>query len=230
MKKYIIIEKLGLSPYKATWEYQQKIHNKLNSLKKDNVNGCLDLLGHLIFCEHPHVYTLGKHGNQNNLLLDKVKLSAEDIEFFNVDRGGDITYHGPGQIVGYPIFDLYRMKLGVKDYIHKMEQAIIDMLKEYNIIATLLDGATGVWLDIDIPDKIRKICAIGVRVSCGITMHGFALNVNTNLDYFNYINPCGFTDKKVTSMQVELGKEISMEEVKNKLQNHFIKQFGINGK
>jgi lipoyl(octanoyl) transferase len=170
---------------------------------------------------------LGKSGSENNLLINQDLLEKRGATFYKIDRGGDITYHGPGQLVGYPIIDLTRFRLGVKEYVHKLEQVIIDLLIDFNIIATRLDGATGVWLDKDIPGRARKICAMGIRVSRGVSMHGFALNVNTDLSFFNMINPCGFTDKGVTSIQKELGDEISMQEIKDKFTLLFNQEFTV---
>ena len=181
-----------------------------------------------MFCEHPHVYTLGKSGEQNNLLISDEFLKKRNATYYKINRGGDITYHGPGQIVGYPILDLEDFDLTVKKYIYSLEEAIINLLKEYNIYGSRLDGGTGVWLDVDNPSKARKICAIGVRASKFVTMHGFAFNVNTDLNYFNYINPCGFTDKGVTSMQKELGNELNINEIKNKLKGHIKKELNMN--
>lgn len=213
---------LGLKEYKSAWEIQEKHHASIVSAKKDGNTEP----GKLIFCEHPHVFTLGKSGQQNNLLINDEFLKKINASYYQSDRGGDITYHGPGQIVGYPIFDLEALHSGVKEYIHRMEDAIIETLTEYGIIASRLDGATGVWLDVNTP-KARKICAIGVKVSKAVTMHGFALNVNTDLNYFSYINPCGFIDKGVTSMKKELGKELSFSEVEENLKNKLVKSFGL---
>jgi len=171
----------------------------------------------VIFCEHPHVITLGKHGLDTNLLFPEEILKEKQVELFRTDRGGDITYHGPGQLVGYPILDLESLHIGLKEYIYRMEEAIIRLLAEYNIKGEHLAGATGVWIDTDHPGKTRKICAIGVKSSRYVTMHGFALNVSTDLNYFNLINPCGFKDKGVTSMEKELNRKIDMEEVKSRL-------------
>jgi lipoyl(octanoyl) transferase len=224
-------EDIGLKDYKETWDYQEKIFQKLvdnkksssaaptGSEKKDH--------GTLIFVEHPHVYTLGKSGSENNLLLDFIQLQTKDAAFYKIDRGGDITYHGPGQIVGYPIFDLEIIGIGLKEYIHLLEEAVIITLAEYRINAGRLVGATGVWLDMDIPGRTRKICAIGVRASRYVTMHGFAFNVNTNLDYFNYINPCGFTDKGVTSLAKEKGNQQDFYSVKEILRKNLQKVFDI---
>ena len=209
----------GLIEYKEALEKQEKlfsenIQRKQNGLVTDN---------YLIFCEHPHVYTLGKSGNEQNMLADMIQLQAKNATFFRTNRGGDITYHGPGQLVGYPIFDLENFGLGLKQYIHWVEECIINLLTQYNIESTRMEGATGVWLDAGTKNA-RKICAIGVRSSRYVTMHGFALNVNTQLEYFNYINPCGFVDKGVTSLEKELGKKVNMGILKENLKNEFIKK------
>ena len=220
---------LELMDYQEAWDYQEILfHDLLNAkLRNYDLPQCevLPKTNFLLFCEHPHVYTIGKSGKSSNLLIDEEQLKDKGADIYRTNRGGDITYHGPGQIVGYPILDLEDFGLGIKDYIFTLEQSIIDTLADYNIAATRLEGATGVWLDIDKPQKTRKICAIGVRASRHVTMHGFAFNVNTNLDYFGYINPCGFTDKGVTSLQKELGKEMDMEEVKEKLRAHIARNF-----
>lgn len=215
---------LGLKEYKQAWDFQEGLLNETKALRenKDEENSA----GHLIFCEHPHVYTLGKSGQQNNLLIQDEFLKKINATYYQSNRGGDITYHGPGQIVGYPIFDLDKLKIGVKEYIHRLEEAIILCLAEYEMKATRLEGATGVWLDAGTPNA-RKICAIGVRVSRAVTMHGFALNVNTDLSYFSHINPCGFLDKGVTSMQKEKGSQISFDEVKEKLKRHISEVFSL---
>jgi len=210
----------GLTEYNEAWTKQEELFNSSIDKKKDG----LETGNYLIFCEHPHVYTLGKSGDEHNMLLDYIQLQARDAVFVRTNRGGDITYHGPGQVVGYPIFDLANFNLGLKQYIHKIEEAIIHTLALYNIPSSRLDGATGVWLDVGLP-TCRKICAIGVRSSRYVTMHGFALNVNTNLKYFSYINPCGFVDKGVTSMEKELGAPVDMEELKVNLRNELEKQF-----
>jgi len=215
---------LGLKEYKEAWDFQERIHASIVQ-EKQNVNKP-PLCGSLIFCEHPHVFTLGKSGQVNNLLINDEFLKKIDASFYQSNRGGDITYHGPGQLVGYPIFDLEALKIGVKEYIHKIEEAIILTLEDYSIIAARLDGATGVWLDTG-TNKTRKICAIGVRVSKAVTMHGFALNINTDLNYFSYINPCGFLDKGVSSMQKELGKVIDFGCVKENLKLKIAKVFSV---
>ncbi len=202
-------EDIGLRDYKETWDYQVRIFQDLVDNKKSaSLSGSKNPQhGTLIFVEHPHVYTLGKSGSQNNMLLDFIQLQAKEASFYRIDRGGDITYHGPGQIVGYPIFDLEAIGISLREYIYRLEEAVILTLAELGISSGRLDGATGVWLDTETPGRTRKICAIGVKASRYVTMHGFAFNVNTNLDYFNYINPCGFTDKGVTSLQKEKGGE-----------------------
>lgn len=183
--------------------------------------------GTLIFVEHPHVYTLGQNGSEDNLLIDHIQLQTRDAKFYRTNRGGDITYHGPGQIVGYPIFDLEVIGISLKEYIHRLEEAIIMTVSHFGIPASTLAGATGVWLDAGKKGKARKICAIGVRASRFVTMHGFAFNVNTDLTYFNYINPCGFTDKGVTSLQKELGVIQDFEDVKLLVRNNLQKVFGL---
>lgn len=197
--------------YKTAWDNQEFLFQKIIETKKERNN--TRELETVFLCEHPHVYTLGKNGQVNNLLINEDFLNKINASFYKIDRGGDITYHGPGQLVGYPILDLENHGGSLKGYIHKIEEAIIQTLTHYGIEGARLEGATGVWLDGNTPNA-RKICAIGVRASHFVTMHGFALNVNTNLTYFNHINPCGFVDKGVTSMQRELGREIAMDEVK----------------
>jgi lipoyl(octanoyl) transferase len=224
-------EDIGLRDYKETWDYQEKIFQKLVDNKKSTgvtLSGSdKPVNGTLIFVEHPHVYTLGKSGSENNLLLDYIQLQAKDAAFYRIDRGGDITYHGPGQIVGYPIFDLEEIGVSLKEYIHLLEEAVILTLAESGINAGRLEGATGVWLDTNIAGKIRKICAIGVRASRFVTMHGFAFNVNTNLDYFNYINPCGFTDKGVTSLEKEKDQKQDFASVKETVRKNLQKVFDL---
>jgi lipoyl(octanoyl) transferase len=205
-------EDLGLKDYKTCWDYQESIHrqivaDKLISKKSSSINSFL-------LVEHPNVYTLGKSGDEHNLLINSEFLNKIDAVYYKINRGGDITYHGPGQLVGYPIIDLENYKIGVKDYIFKMEQAIIQTIAEYGLEGSLKDGATGVWLDATIPAKSRKISAIGVRISRYVSMHGFAMNVNTDMRYFNYINPCGFITYGVTSIERELGRKIDMQDVK----------------
>ena len=184
-----------------------------------------DTINHLLFCEHPHVYTLGKSGHMENLLINNARLQELNVSFFKTNRGGDITYHGPGQIVGYPILDLERFFTDLGKYMRGLEEVIIRTLAHYGIVAGRLPGSTGVWLDAEDKGKARKICAMGVRCSRWVTMHGFALNVNTDLNYFNYIVPCGITDKSVTSMQRELGHEVNELEVKERLLVEFREVF-----
>ena len=232
MSYSVIYEDIGQKDYKETWDYQADIFNRLVDSKKpgtrvgESVQNILP--GTLIFVEHPHVYTLGKSGSEKNLLLDFIQLKAKDASFYRIDRGGDITYHGPGQIVGYPIFDLETIKIGLKEYIYRLEEAIIRTVNEFGLTASRLDGGTGVWLDPEVPGEARKICAIGVKASRYITMHGFAFNVNTDLTYFNNINPCGFTDKGVTSLQKELGVGQDLESVKRKVKKNLQEVFDLN--
>ena len=224
MMKEIKYVDLELCEYKKAWEYQDKIHtNILHTREAENYT---DQAGSLIFVEHPHVYTLGNSGKANNLLISNEFLKKINVSYYQSNRGGDITYHGPGQIVGYPIFDLELLKTGIREYIHKIETAIIASLDSFEIKASRHKGATGVWLEPGTPGA-RKICAIGVRVSKAVTMHGFALNVNTDLSYFSYINPCGFVDKDVTSMEKELGHTIDKEEVKKELRIHILRLFSL---
>ena len=227
-KDQIIYQDLGMIEYGSAWNYQEERFNTLVDFKRDP-SGREHPDQYLLFCEHPHVYTLGKSGDEANLLIHADFLKKINATYFKTNRGGDITYHGPGQIVGYPIIDLDDLGIGLKQYIILMEEAIIEVLDSYGIVATVMEGATGVWLDVDHPVKARKICAIGVRSSRYITMHGFALNVNTNLDYFTYINPCGFETKGVTSMQKELGSALDMEEVKGILRKTLVNRFHSQG-
>jgi len=227
----VVYKDIGLKDYKDTWDYQVDIFTELVVSKK-NRSGDADsarktLPGTLIFVEHPHVYTLGKSGAENNLLLDYTQLQAKGATFYRIDRGGDITYHGPGQIVGYPIFDLEAIKIGLKDYIYKLEEAIIGTVGEFGIAASRLEGGTGVWLDPENIRKARKICAIGVKASRYVTMHGFAFNVNTDLAWFNNINPCGFTDKGVTSLCKELGGTQDFNLVKNMVKKNLQQEFDL---
>ncbi len=206
----LIFHPLDLIDYKEAWDFQEQLFNQVIEQKQHTDNG---ITHHLIFCQHPHVYTLGKSGKESNLLANMLQLQAKQASFYKINRGGDITYHGPGQLVGYPILSLNHLKLGVREYIYLLEEAIIISLQHYNIKAERLKGATGVWIDTNNPMRTRKICAIGVRCSHWVTMHGFALNVNTDLSYFQLINPCGFTDKAVTSLEKELGYKLDFSEV-----------------
>lgn len=203
------ITDLGCKPYRETWDKQLSLSQALI-----DGNGEEDVL----FVEHPHVYTLGLHGKANNMLLSQEELQRRGIEFIHIERGGDITYHGPGQIVVYPIINLLNHHLGVKAYVNMLEQIVIDLLASYGVESGRVEGATGVWLGIGTPRE-RKICAIGVKCSRFVTHHGFALNINTDLSYFSLINPCGFIDKGVTSLALELGHSVDMEEVKHRLRD-----------
>jgi len=222
---------IGRKDYKETWDYQADIFQRLvdNKRKVNKTGGELrkHLPGTLIFVEHPHVYTLGKSGSEENLLIDNLQLRAKDAVFYRIDRGGDITYHGPGQIVGYPIFDLDEISVSLKEYIYKLEEAIIRTVAEHGLCASRLEGGTGVWLDTEKGNRARKICAIGVKASRYITMHGFAFNVNTDLTYFSNINPCGFTDKGVTSLEKELGKKQDIDLVKSMLKSRLQEVFDL---
>jgi lipoyl(octanoyl) transferase len=222
---------IGLTDYKEAWDYQEQLFGQLLESKKKGeipVEGCRSRIsGTLIFVEHPHVYTLGRSGSEANLLIDYIQLRAKDASFYRTDRGGDITYHGPGQIVGYPIFDLEALGIGIKQYVSALEEAVIRTTGEYGLKSERLQGGTGVWLDPDVPGKARKICAIGVKASRFITMHGFAFNVNTDLSYFDHINPCGFIDKGVTSLEKELGGKQDIEKSKNILRKNLRDLFDL---
>jgi lipoyl(octanoyl) transferase len=223
-KPEIIFEDLGVIPYRQAWAYQEKLYGELMAKK---LAGEKSFPGHLLFCGHPPVFTLGKSGAIENLLINEEMLAQRGIEFYSINRGGDITFHGPGQIVGYPILDLEQLNLGIKSYIEKLEESVILVLKEFGIPAGRLAGATGVWLDPEKSSSARKICAIGVKAGRHITMHGFAFNVNTDLSYYQYINPCGFVDKGVTSMEKELGTKQDMDKIKGVLLNCFSKTFKV---
>ena len=222
---------LGLIEYKKAWDIQQQHFDLISKHKLDNRNKPADqqvlIENRLYFCEHPHVYTLGKHGDANNLLLNKSELDEKEIGFYQINRGGDITYHGPGQIIGYPVFDLDTLFTDIGKFLRLMEEAIILTLAEYGIDGGRIEGLTGVWLDINDPIKARKICAMGMHISRWVTMHGFALNVNSNVDYYQHIVPCGIQDKGVTSMQNELEHKLDIEEVKSRLLSHIETLFGI---
>jgi len=220
----ILFEDLGLIEYREAWDDQEARFTVLVDYKR-NPGSMPAPPMYLLFCEHPHVYTLGKSGDEHNLLIRKDFLEKIKATYYKTNRGGDITYHGPGQIVGYPIVDLERLGIGLKQYVTLLEDAVIELLDGYGIKATQMAGATGVWLDVDHPVKARKICAIGVRSSRYITMHGFALNVNTNLEYFTYINPCGFETRGVTSMEKELGEPQKFETVKAELKEILMRKF-----
>jgi len=221
MKNQLLFRDLGTLDYQKSWDLQEKLFQEMMVCRTDKKARS----GNLLFVEHPPVYTLGKSGNDNNLLVNEDFLRSKGAAFYRINRGGDITYHGPGQIVGYPIINLERFELGIRDYIYALEEAVIQCLKHFDIAASRLNGATGVWIDTESKTHCRKICAIGVRASRSITMHGFAFNVNTDLNYYDYINPCGFTDKGVTSMEKELGQKVAIEKVKEVLKTAIEKVF-----
>jgi len=220
MRKVNFINK-GLIDYKKAWDFQEELFKESIQLKIAKRDGKTDKIppNHLLFCEHPHVYTLGKSGAETNLLINEEMLRAKNAEFYKINRGGDITYHGPGQLVMYPIFDLDQFFTDIHKYMRFLEEAVILTLTEFGITAGRLEGMTGVWLDAGKPNE-RKICAMGVKSSRWVTMHGIALNVNSDLSYFNYIVPCGIVDKAVTSMEKELGKKIDMEAVQQVLKEN----------
>lgn len=227
--KNVFFQDWGLTDYQEAWDRQEALFLKTVRLKTDNRanNTELPTPNYLVFVEHPHVYTSGKSGNLEHLLLDEEGLQGKNATFHRINRGGDVTYHGPGQIVGYPILDLDNFFTDIHLYLRTLEEAVILTLTDYGIMAGRLPGLTGVWLDPD-NKNARKICALGVRCSRWVTMHGFALNVNTDLSYFGSIIPCGIQDKGVTSIAKELGKEVDMEEVKKILSNHLVNLFGMN--
>lgn len=229
MNKEVKFIDWGLTDYQVAWDRQEGIFGETVALKVKNRTENRDqpTPNYLIFCEHPHVYTLGKSGHSENLLLDEQGLKDKEATYYKINRGGDITYHGPGQIVGYPILDLDNFFTDIHLYLRTLEEAVILTLAEYGIKAGRYPGYTGVWLDAD-NDKARKICAMGVRCSRWVTMHGFAFNVNVDLDYFKNIVPCGIDDKAVTSMQQELGSTLDMDEIKRKLKGHIATLFGMN--
>jgi len=231
MNHPLYFQDIGFIDYQKAFDLQESFLSDLVNIKLTNQNLPDSLkksiTNHLIFCEHPHVFTLGKSGSEKNLFLSSEQLEAKKISYFKTNRGGDITYHGLGQLVGYPIFDLDSLNIGIRQYVHLLEEAIILTLNNYNIEGQRLKGATGIWLDVEKENRTRKICAIGVRVSRGVTMHGFAFNINTDLNYFSYINPCGFTDKAVTSLEKELNGKQNMEEVKTNVKQNLLKVFDL---
>lgn len=227
MNKKVLVQDLGRKDYKETWDFQELLFQKTVDLKIKNrrEESNEETPNHFLFVEHPHVFTLGKSGDITNLLVDEKQLEEKDAKFYKINRGGDITYHGPGQIVGYPILDLDNFFTDIHKYLRLLEEMVILTLAEYGLKAERSKGETGVWLDVGTPFA-RKICALGVRASRWVTMHGFAMNVNTDLGYFDLMVPCGIKDKAVTSLNVELGKrEIDLDEVKEKLLNHFAQLF-----
>ena len=228
MNKKVYVQDLGSKGYQEAWDYQVELFDAIIAKKMINRNNNEQYPtdNYLLFVEHPHVYTLGKSGDLSNLLLNEKQLDAKGATFYKSNRGGDITYHGPGQIVGYPIFDLENFFTDIHKYLRYLEEAIILTLKEYGLKAERSDGETGVWFDPGTPFA-RKICALGVRCSRWVSMHGFALNVNVDLGYFDNIIPCGIKGKAVTSMEAELGRKISEDEVKQKIMNHLAVLFQI---
>ncbi len=232
-KQIVQFEDLGMLDYKSAWEYQEKLLQENLQVKKsvqskDEKHSLSETTNHyLLFVEHPPVYTMGKSGNISNVLINESERSAQGIQFYLTNRGGDITFHGPDQIVGYPILDLEKFYTDIGRYLRELEEVIILTLKDYGIKAGRSAGETGVWIDASVKGRERKICAMGVRCSRWITMHGFALNVNTDLSYFNHIIPCGIQNKKVTSMKEELGKDLDMAEVKEVVKKNFEKVFVV---
>jgi lipoyl(octanoyl) transferase len=226
MNRTVHFQDLGLIDYQEAWDYQEKLFAKTIALKIERRNGTTEeeTQHHLLFCEHPHVYTLGKSGSEDHLLLDENGLSEHDARFYKINRGGDITYHGPGQLVAYPIFDLDHFFTDIHKYMRFLEEAVIKTLAIYGIKGDRSQGFTGVWIDPEKPTA-RKICAMGVKSSRWVTMHGIGFNVNSNLSYFSHIVPCGIDDKAVTSMQQELGREVDMNEVKAHLKQALAEQF-----
>lgn len=227
MNKKVFLKELGYKDYKETWDFQESLFKEIVDLKIKNRRDETKIVtpNYFLFVEHPHVYTLGKSGDVENLLVNEQQLKEKKATYYKINRGGDITYHGPGQIVGYPILDLDNFFTDIHKYLRFLEEMIILTLADYGLKGERSTGETGVWLDVGTPFA-RKICAMGIRASRWVTMHGFALNVNTNLGYFDNIIPCGIRGKSVTSLNVELGKEeVSMNEVKEKLLNHFVALF-----
>ena len=226
INKNVKYKSLGLINYEESWKKQESIFNKIidTKIKNRNLQKEIKTDNYILTCTHPHVYTLGKSGNEKNLLIDKDIIEKENLEFFKINRGGDITYHGPGQIVIYPILDLENFFTDIHKYLRSLEEAVILTLKEYNIESGRIKDYTGVWIDIK-SDNPRKICALGVKTSRWVTMHGLALNVNTDLNFFKNIIPCGINDKEVTSISKEVGRDIKIKDVEKKLLNNLSKVF-----
>lgn len=229
--KKVIFRDLGTKDYQETWDYQEKLFSQTVGVKISNRKaepGQEQITdNYLLFVEHPHVYTLGKSGRAENLLLDEAGLKRYNARYYPINRGGDITYHGPGQLVGYPILDLDNFFTDIHKYLRYLEEAVIATLDDYGILAGRIEGLTGVWIDHIQQKNPRKICALGVKSSRWVTMHGFAFNVNTDLSYFNHIIPCGISDKAVTSLQLELGEEVALSEVKDRVKLHIGRLFGM---
>ena len=240
-KQQVIFKDLGIIEYKAAWDYQEELLQQnlavkrllrtepvfIDELQAENNTEIVATKNYLLFCEHPSVYTLGKSGKKENVLMSDAELQQNDIAFFATNRGGDITFHGLQQLVGYPILDLENFYTDIGKYLRNLEEVIIQTIAEYGIIGHRSKGETGVWIEPDVPGRERKICAIGVRCSRWITMHGFALNVNTDLSFFNNIIPCGIVNKQVTSFEKELGRTVNYDEVKEVLKLKFAGVFGI---
>lgn len=228
MKPTVIFESLGIIDYQEAWDYQEKLFKATidKKIKIRNGEDSGPTKNHLLFCQHPHVFTLGKTGDQSHLLLNEAELSERDAQFYKINRGGDITYHGPGQLVGYPIFDLDQFFPDIHKYMRFLEEAVIQTLTEYGISGGRVDGMTGVWIDSDKPTA-RKICAMGVKSSRWVTMHGIGFNINSDLSYFSHIIPCGIDDKAVTSMEFELGHKVDMDEVSSVLKEKLAALFGF---
>ena len=222
---------LGLIDYKNAWDYQVELFNKILAVKSDNrslpAEQQRETENYLLFCEHPHVFTLGKSGDEANLLIDKSQLDAIHASYYHINRGGDITYHGPGQIVGYPVIDMENFFTDIHRYMRFLEQAVINTLLEFQITSGRIEGLTGVWINHERPENARKICALGVKTSRWVTQHGFALNINTDLRYFDYIIPCGIQEKSVTSLERELGSKQDLLQVETILQEKIREQFGM---
>lgn len=218
---------LGVIDFKIAWEYQEHLLTAITQRKKELGSPLKDPRHHLLFCEHPHVYTLGKSGKEDHLLIDQDQLNKQEAVFYKINRGGDITYHGPGQLVGYPILDLDAFFHDIHKYLRLLEESIIRTLLQFGISSGRIEGLTGVWVGHEHPESARKICAFGVRCSRWVTMHGFALNINTDLSYFGNIVPCGIDDKEVTSMQKELGNRQDITKVKEVLKTNLSEIFNF---
>jgi lipoyl(octanoyl) transferase len=228
MNKSVHVRDLGLIDYKEAWDYQEALFKEIIDLKIENRKLDLDTPteNYVLFCEHPHVFTLGKSGDENHLLLNADKLSEHNATYYKINRGGDITYHGPGQLVVYPILDLDNFFTDIHKYMRFLEETVIQTLKHYGIHGERFEGLTGVWLEPN-TTRARKICALGVKSSRWVTMHGIGFNVNSDLTYFNHIVPCGINDKAVTSVQQEIGREVDMEEIKSLLLKEMAQLFNF---
>ncbi len=228
MSKKVVFKDLGAQSYKEVWDYQEQLLKESVNLKSPSNTGDAPLpVNYFLFVEHSPVYTLGKSGKPEHVLINEQEREERGIEYFHINRGGDITFHGPGQLVGYPILDLDQFRTDLGWYLRSLEEVIIMTIAEYGLKGDRSPGETGVWLDPEVKGKERKICAMGIKSSRWVTMHGFALNVNTDLSYFNHIIPCGIQNKQVTSIEKELGHPVSMEEIKEKLKRNFEKVFEV---